>query len=147
MPDAKIIHFDFPKNAKAATTQSENSHIDNVIDISDYIKRPPTKEELEKYKHFTYLISKGMVFTTIIVNTPGVKVPDKFKSEAVISLNWSHKFSFRDFIYDTAGVSGSLTFFGQPFHTVIPWKSVCVIGAPEDPSQNMVWEVGEALDK
>lgn len=86
------------------------------------------------------LLSRGPVLIHFDARRPDVQVPPRFAREAKLVLRFGHKLTppIPDLTIDEAGVAGTLTFGGVPFHCVLPWSAI--FAAVQDGDQRgMVW--------
>ena len=73
---------------------------------------------------FSELIQQNRVRITFRPRFAGVLIPEHLWKEQLVSLDWSMLFGLPDFNYDETGVSGTLSFAGQPFYVSLPWDAV-----------------------
>ena len=84
-----------------------------------------------KYQIFSKMIEEGMVMVTLDPREDDVSVPQRFKAQSELRLNFSHGFRIADFSYDEEGVGASLSFDGQRHRCDIPWEYVYMLYSHE----------------
>lgn len=150
--DADILYVDFTKNKtqKIFSQEETEANIDNVIDLEEYRNKnkpyvePSTEESKAKLTYFSELIKRGRTTLTIDSRKSGVVLPSNLLNNKSVCIDWSTKFGILDFAYDEGGVRGTLTFAGQPFFTLLPWKSIWIIHiAEEGVNPAGIWAVAE----
>lgn len=101
-------------------------------------------EDLEetKYELFCHMIDDGMVMVTLDSRFAGVDVPQGFRNDPELRLNFSHRFHIDDFAYDEDGVRASLSFDGERYFCDVPWASVFMLYSHET-AEVVVFEPNE----
>lgn len=111
----------------------EENH-DNVIavDFSSAQKtKSPVKRErevpiknLEKLRVFEDFLAHGIASVVFDPRSDSVKVPEHFRNDAQMVLNFSYRFHIDDFRFDNDGVGATLTFQDGYSFCYIPWEKV-----------------------
>jgi stringent starvation protein B len=78
----------------------------------------------KKRQLFEQWLAKGLVTVLLDARVPGVKVPEDFKQDGDLRLNFSFKFQIIDFNFDNNAIKATLSFEAGPFLCEIPWSSV-----------------------
>ncbi len=112
--------FDMFESAVTRTTTSD------VVDIRK--KKNENKEHNFKKSIFSEALENGIATLYLDPRVEGVKVPDRFKGNDTLTLDYSYNYGLDDFQFDDACVVASLSFNRQPFQCVIPWEAVFGIG-------------------
>ena len=84
-----------------------------------------------KFQIFSRMVAEGMVMVTLDPRPDEVRVPDRFKAQSELRLNFSHGFQIPDFDYDEEGVGASLSFDGKRQRCDIPWEKVYMLYSHE----------------
>lgn len=104
---------------------------DNVVHVAfGAVKKSVIPEDpiaAEKLEHFTRLIDAGMVLVSLDTRKPGVSIPEGFRGDPQLGLNFSHRFGISDFDYDEQGVRATLSFQGNGHYCDIPWGAVFML--------------------
>jgi stringent starvation protein B len=127
---------------------SEVASIDALRDEDD-ASAPDKSRTLET------LLARGPVLVHVDARRAEVQVPPRFRADPSLVLRFGYTLSpaIVDLEVDDNGVSGTLTFGGQPFHCVLPWTAVyaaMVEGEqrgtvwPEDVPEDVLTGGGEA---
>jgi stringent starvation protein B len=127
---------------------SEVASIEALRDEDD-ASAPDKRRTLES------LLSRGPVLVHVDARRAEVSVPPRFRADASLVLRFGYTLSpaIADLVVDDDGISGTLTFAGQPFHCVLPWTAVyaaMVEGEqrgtvwPEDVPEDVLSGTGEA---
>ena len=109
----------------------------------------------DKRRTVEQLLGRGPVLVHVDARRAEVSVPARFRADASLVLRFGFSLSpaIPDLVVDDNGISGSLTFAGQPFHCVLPWTAVyaaMVEGEqrgtvwPEDVPEDVLTGGGEA---
>jgi stringent starvation protein B len=98
---------------------SEIASIDSLRDDDD-ASAPDKRRTLEA------LLARGPVLVHVDARRAEVSVPSKFRADASLVLRFGYNLSpaIIDLVVDDEGVSGTLTFAGQPFRCILPWTAV-----------------------
>lgn len=150
--DGKIIHIDF--RAPRAEVASGVVHFDkgliadNVVSLDAFKTAHPVEvraehppENIEKLQHFTALVSRGI--TRVVANSVSadVIVPEQYRNNYALALNFSHRFDGADMKYDIEGVRATLSFNNERHHITLPWHQVWQIYSPNEGVSSMrVWK-------
>jgi stringent starvation protein B len=80
----------------------------------------------DKRRTLEQLLARGPVLVHADARRPEVGVPPRFRADASLVLRFGYQLSpaIRDLVIDDTGISGTLTFGGQPFHVELPWTAV-----------------------
>ena len=70
---------------------------------------------------------------------PGVSVPERFRTDPWLVLNYSYRYNVADFTFDDSEVRASLQFAGQPYLCIVPWTAVFAI-TDDARSQGQHWQ-------
>lgn len=109
----------------------------------------------DKRRTLEALLGRGPVLIHVDARRTEVSVPTRFRADASLVLRFGYNLSpaITDLVVDDDGVSGTLTFAGQPFRCVLPWSAVyaaMVEGEqrgtvwPEDVPEDVLTGVGSA---
>jgi stringent starvation protein B len=102
----------------------------------------PTSHNDEKMKVFRFLLSRhASVFIHFrpLLSNVEVKVPFRLRGneQVVFQLGVDMPVPIPDLAYDARGVSGTLSFKGNPFHCHVPWEAV--IAMVGEDGKGLVW--------
>ncbi len=80
----------------------------------------------DKQKTVEGLLERGPILVHVDARRAEVIVPTRFRADASLVLRFGYQLkpSIVDLVVDTVGISGTLSFSGQPTHVVLPWTSV-----------------------
>jgi stringent starvation protein B len=80
----------------------------------------------DKQKTMEALLARGPVLVHIDARRAEVSVPARFRADASLVLRFGYRLEPKivDLDVSDAGISGTLSFGGQPFHCVLPWTAV-----------------------
>ena len=80
----------------------------------------------DKRRTLETLLARGPVLVHVDARRAEVSVPPRFRADPSLVLRFGYTLSpsIADLAVDDVGVSGTLTFGGQPFHCVLPWTAV-----------------------
>ncbi len=92
-----------------------------------------------KQRCFRSLLESGVTALHLDARAPGVSVPERFRSDPWLVLNYSYRYNVADFAFDDNEVRATLTFGGQPYLCVVPWKAVFAI-TDEARTQGQHWQ-------
>jgi stringent starvation protein B len=73
-----------------------------------------------------------MVMVHLDARRRGVRVPQAHAENPALALNLSYRFGIPDLEIDESGVSASLSFGGNRFHCVMPWRAVFAMRSHTD---------------
>ncbi len=99
---------------------------DNVIRVNFGKTEPEPEPETDpdKFAVFTKFIETGTVMITLDARADGVTLPPQFESEFRLNLNFCYSFGIPDFLFNSKGLSASLSFSGIDSWCDIPWEAV-----------------------
>lgn len=92
-----------------------------------------------KQRCFRHLLEDGVTALHFDARAPGVSVPERFRSDPWLVLNYSYRYNVADFTFDENEVRATLQFGGQPHLCIVPWKAVFAI-TDEARSQGQHWQ-------
>lgn len=80
----------------------------------------------DKRRTLEALLARGPVLVHVDARRAEVDVPPRFRADPSLVLRFGYNLSpaITDLVVDDEGVSGSLTFAGQPYRCVLPWTAV-----------------------
>src|SRR3954470_20852512 len=80
----------------------------------------------DKRKTLEALLSRGPVLVHVDARRSEVSVPARFRADPSLVLRFGYTLTpaIADLSVDDDGVSGTLTFAGNPHHVVLPWTAV-----------------------
>ena len=78
----------------------------------------------EKRRAFLDLLNVGKVMIHLDARVPGVEVPDHLQSDPQLRLDFSYSFNLPLFHVEDDAIKATLSFGGNPFTCVIPWRAV-----------------------
>lgn len=81
----------------------------------------------EKKDRLLESLDKGMTMIHLDARSPGVSVPEQFKSQAHLLLNLSYRFVPPDLSVNDWGIRSTLDFAGHAFTVAIPWSALFAI--------------------
>jgi stringent starvation protein B len=86
------------------------------------------------------LLEQGAVLVHVDARREEVAVPTRFRGDPKLVLRFGYGLSpaIVDLAVDERGISGTLTFSGQPFHCELPWTAVYA-AVVEGAQKGMVW--------
>jgi stringent starvation protein B len=86
------------------------------------------------------LLEQGAVLVHVDARREDVAVPTRFRGDPKLVLRFGYGLSpaIVDLAVDEHGISGTLTFSGQPFHCELPWTAVYA-AVVEGAQKGMVW--------
>lgn len=89
-----------------------------------------TVEQLRQVKmgFFSRALQGGIASVYLDPRVSGVRVPDNFKGQELLVLNYSYRYHIADFNFDDNCIVASLSFSGYPFQCVVPWDAIMGIG-------------------
>lgn len=93
-------------------------------------KKVLSLEEARKIKRefFIKALQGGVASVYLDPRIRGVKVPERFRNQVPLVLNYSYRYHLADFDFEGGSIVASLSFGGVPFQCVIPWDAVMGIG-------------------
>lgn len=85
-----------------------------------------TPYQLRKIKRefFSRALQSGVASLHFDPSMPGTVVPDRFRGQSILVLNYSYRYHISDFNFDDNEVVASLSFGGVPHRCVVPWDAV-----------------------
>lgn len=92
-----------------------------------------------KQRCFRHLLETGVTALHLDARAPGVIVPERFRDDPWLVLNYSYRYNVTDFAFDDNEVRASLQFSGQPQLCVVPWTAVFAI-TDEGRTQGQHWQ-------
>ncbi len=105
----------------------EESEEPTIEDLIRSLHQEGQDTNRAKFQIFSKMIDEGMVMVTLDPREDDVSVPQRFKAQSELRLNFSHGFRIADFDYDEEGVGASLSFDGQRHRCDIPWEYVYML--------------------
>lgn len=86
------------------------------------------------------LLEQGAILVHIDARGDDVVVPNRLRGDAKLVLRFGYALTpaIVDLAVDERGISGTLTFGGQPFHCTLPWRSIYA-AIVEGADKGMVW--------
>jgi hypothetical protein len=82
---------------------------------------------MDKLKYLEKLLEQGQVQIALDPRNPFVNVPATFKTQPLLRLNLSYKFSDSNLDITAWGITAKLTFPQGKHICRIPWKAICAI--------------------
>ena len=79
---------------------------------------------IDKRESFLELLDTGMTMLHLDARSDGVDVPEQFRTDVHLRLNFSYRFHLDTFTINKDKVEASLSFGGSPYLCVIPWTAV-----------------------
>jgi len=78
------------------------------------------------------ILARGPLRVHLDPRRPGVRVPDRLARgpALVLEVGWDMRVPIPDLAVDEAGVRGTLSFRGEPFHCDLPWSAVFGLADP-----------------
>lgn len=73
---------------------------------------------------FLEMLDQGMTMMHLDARKEGVDVPEGFKTDFHLRLNFSHRFNLSTFIVEDDRIEADLSFGGTPYLCIIPWDAV-----------------------
>jgi len=127
----------------------------NEVPSIDALRDEDDASAPDKRRTLETLLARGPVLVHVDARRAEVSVPPRFRADPSLVLRFGYTLSpaIADLSVDDNGVSGTLTFGGQPFHCVLPWTAVyaaMVEGEqrgtvwPEDVPEDVLTGGGEA---
>lgn len=117
-----VIRVDFGAASSAAQPRGE------LREVHEPSEAEVTAEQsAEKTRIFGELIELGTVMVTMDARPDSVLVPDEFKDEFRLNLNFCFSFGIPDFEFDDRGVRASLSFGGVDVRCEVPWDAVYML--------------------
>jgi len=117
--------------------QRETDSYETLLKAMERQQEPPpdevhqvTPEQLHKMKRefFSRSLQGGIASLHFDPRMKGVVVPERFRKQELLVLNYSYRYHIADFDFDDDKVVASLSFGGNPFQCVVPWNAVMGIG-------------------
>ncbi|HEY4056724.1 MAG TPA: ClpXP protease specificity-enhancing factor SspB [Kofleriaceae bacterium] len=107
--------------------------IDSLVDEDD-------ASASQKKKVVEDLLSQGSILVHVDARRPEVAVPPRFRSDAALMLRFGYNLTpaISDLTVDDEGISGTLTFGGNPFRVVLPWTAIYAASV-EGEQRGAVW--------
>jgi stringent starvation protein B len=128
--DANLIDRDtFVGLAGAQPEEVEPAH-----SLEDDTAAPDKRSVVEQ------LLEQGAVLVHVDARKPEVGVPARFRGDPKLVLRFGYGLNpaIVDLAVDERGISGTLTFSGQPYHCELPWTAVYA-AVVEGAQKGMVW--------
>src|SRR5262249_13623974 len=127
----------------------------NEVASIDALRDEDDASAPDKRRTLQTLLARGPGLVHVDARRAEVSVPPRFRADPSLVLRFGYTLSpaIADLSVDDTGVSGTLTFGGQPFHCVLPWTAVyaaMVEGEqrgtvwPEDVPEDVLTGGGEA---
>lgn len=98
-----------------------------------------------KQRCFRHLLETGVTALHFDARAPGVVVPERFRDDPWLVLNYSYRYNVADFEFDETEVRASLQFSGTPHLCVVPWTAVFAI-TDEARTQGQHWQEDSPAD-
>jgi stringent starvation protein B len=92
-----------------------------------------------KLRCFRSLLESGVTALHLNARDSGVSVPERFRDDPWLVLNFSYRYNVADFTFDEKEVRASLQFGGQPYLCVVPWSAVFAI-TDDGRTQGQHWQ-------
>lgn len=96
----------------------------NVVSLPERARCSSSETNLKKRELFAEWLQLGTVMLLLDARKEGVKVPDEFKSEGDLRLNFCYQFHIPDFNFNEVGVWATLSFSSYDQFCMVPWESV-----------------------
>ena len=80
-----------------------------------------------KLRCFRHMLDNGVTALHFDARGPDVSVPERFRDDPWLVLNFSYRYNVADFTFDDKEVRASLQFGGVPYLCIVPWKVVFAI--------------------
>lgn len=87
------------------------------------------RKEDEKKARTLECLEKGMTQLHLDARRPGVLVPEKFRHEHHLVLNFSYRFDPPDLTVSDWGVRQTLSFGGSRFTVAVPWSALFALAS------------------
>jgi stringent starvation protein B len=81
-------------------------------------------DSAEKMAAFQDMLERGLTMLHLDARQDVVDVPEHFRQDHHLRLNYSYRFFLDTFEIDEQGVQASLSFGGIPHLTTVPWNAV-----------------------
>ena len=98
--------------------------------------RLPTAEERRKRQMIETELSKGKLLVHFDPREEDVLVPEAFKSDPVLALNFSHHFPFANTTLAPLALEANLSFSGERCWCAVPYASIFCITQVSDQEQH-----------
>lgn len=85
------------------------------------------------------IMEQGIAMVHLDPRKEGVQVPERFRHDPVLRLNFAYGFRLPALTVDDEGVYAILNFQGERAACNIPWSAVFAITAPEHPGLGHLW--------
>jgi stringent starvation protein B len=95
--------------------------------VDSIVTSKPEKAKSEKADCFRALLGRGVTALHLDPRKPGVQVPEKFRSDPWLVLNYAYNFGLGDFTIDDDVVVATLSFNRRDFLCRVPWSAVFAI--------------------
>lgn len=114
----------------------EEYAIDELLTVFDNERREKDEKAISaleesrrtKRDFFSKALQGGIASVYLDPRLVDVKVPENFKGQDVLILNYSYRYHVADFDFDDEKIVASLSFNGVPRQTTVPWDAVIGIG-------------------
>ena len=113
-----IIRVDFGGGTPQGEPQTDVSELE--ADVS-------AEQSEEKVRIFSELLDRGTVMVTLDSRRDDVTIPDDFRDEFRLNLNFCYQFAIPDFEFDDVGIRASLSFGGVDYWCDIGWDAVYML--------------------
>ncbi|MGI5863807.1 MAG: ClpXP protease specificity-enhancing factor SspB [Myxococcales bacterium] len=87
----------------------------------------------EKMQRLEEALERGVVMLHLDARRPGVVVPEQFRQDFQLRLNFSYRFDPPDLTVGEWGVRETLSFRSQRFKVAIPWSAIFAITSNVQP--------------
>jgi stringent starvation protein B len=117
-----------------ALAHAEPEEVEPARSLVDDAAAPDKRTVVEQ------LLEQGAVLVHVDARKDGVAVPARFRGDPKLVLRFGYGLNpaIVDLAVDDAGIRGTLTFSGQPFHCELPWAAVYA-AVVEGAQKGMVW--------
>ena len=102
----------------------------------DATTKDAVQQKLETIREY---MERGIAMIHLDPRKDGVLVPERFRSDPVLRLNFAYGFRLPALTIDEEGVYAILNFGGERAAVSIPWSAVFAITAPEQEHQGRLW--------
>ncbi len=106
--------------------KTDNNEPSNVVSFVKKTQSPNFDLNQNKRALFADWLQLGTVMLVLDARKEGVKVPDEFKNQGDLRLNFDYAFHIADFNFNEVGVWATLAFDAGETFCMLPWE--CVYG-------------------
>jgi hypothetical protein len=101
--------------------------------------KTPTDLDREKRDAALEVLAKGIAMIHFDPRADGVVVPDRFRRQTDLRLNFAYGFQAPGFFIDDEGIGAVLSFGSERMRCFVPWTSVFAVTSPEFRGEGRVW--------